>query len=133
MLLFSLYSFLTDIGLFLETLWHVHDMVFNMSSNCFQLCSTFAMCFSKRHVERRKKRRRPTATSKHGLGLPNHIKILLILINIDYQELVLNKPFIKVYYIEFPIIIHFHHVCTYMVKMYYNRKFDIIDLNKWLI
>ena len=29
--------------------------------------------------------------SKHELGLPIHIKALLILLNIEYQELVLNK------------------------------------------
>ena len=34
---FSLYNFLTDIGLCWGTLWHVHTVVFNMSSNCFQL------------------------------------------------------------------------------------------------
>ena len=28
--------FLTDIGVFWGTLWHVHAMVFNMSSNLFQ-------------------------------------------------------------------------------------------------
>ena len=37
LLLFSLYSFLTDIGLFWGTLWHVQAMVFNMSSNLRQL------------------------------------------------------------------------------------------------
>ena len=41
--------------------------------------------------------------SKRGLGLPIHIEIPLILINIEYQELVLDKPFIRVYYIKFPI------------------------------
>ena len=43
-LFLSLYICLTDIGLFLGTLWHVHAMVFNMSS-IFHHLLTFTRCF----------------------------------------------------------------------------------------
>ena len=51
------------------------------------------------------KKKKPAGSlkrSKWCLGLPIHIKILLI-ITLEYWEFVLNKPFIKVYYIELPI------------------------------
>ena len=61
--------------------------------------------FQKRHIffQNQKSIAASLKRSKHGLRLPIQIKKPLILIDIDYQELVLNKLFIRVYYIEFPI------------------------------
>ena len=44
--LFTLHDFLTDVGLFLLTLWHVQAMVFVMSSDFSILFYTFTWCFS---------------------------------------------------------------------------------------
>ena len=72
---------------------------------------------------KRKKRLRPPATRKHGLGLPKHIKIILILINIAYFHKVWNKPFVMVYYIEFPTRIQLR-ICSAAGKALQERTWS---------
>ena len=59
--------------------------------------------FPKRHVN--KKHRRPTATRKHGLGLPILIKYSQVLTNIDHYGLVYPIGINSIHYIDslFPI------------------------------
>ena len=62
-------------------------------------CLTKTCFFSKRHVYKKKTSAASLKRREHGLGLPKHIRILLILMNIGYHAiLVLNKTPHRVLY-----------------------------------